>query len=81
MDNMQLITTFLGWCTVVNFGIYLLSVLILMGFREPVKKIHSIISAVSVDKCDDFYFNYLGFYKIAIIFLNVAPYAALKIMV
>jgi hypothetical protein len=52
-----------------------------MGFREPVKKIHSIISAVSVDKCDDFYFNYLGFYKIAIIVLNVAPYAALKIMV
>ena len=52
-----------------------------MGFREPIKKIHSRLSAVSIDKCDELYFNYLGCCKMALIVLNMEPYAALKIMV
>jgi len=80
MDNIQAITTFLGWCTVINLGVYLFTVLALMGFREPVKKIHSKLSDVSSEKLDELYFNYLGSYKMAILILNIVPYAALKIM-
>ncbi len=80
MEEIQAITTFLGWCTVINLGIYLFTALTLMGFREPVKSIHSKLSAVSSEKLDELYFNYLGGFKIAIIILNIAPYAALKLM-
>lgn len=81
MENIQVITTFLGWCTVVNLGIYLFTAFALMGFREPIKKIHSIVSAVAGEKLDELYFNYLASFKMAIIILNIAPYAALKLMV
>ena len=80
MENIQVITAFVGWCTVVNLGIYLFTALALMGFREPIKKIHSKVSAVPSEKLNELYFDYLGHYKMAIIVLNIAPYAALKLM-
>tara|TARA_B110000858_G_scaffold194218_1_gene248186 strand:- start:37769 stop:38014 length:246 start_codon:yes stop_codon:yes gene_type:complete len=80
MDNIQVITIFVGWCAVINMGIYLLSALALMGFKGPVRKIHSKLSGLSSEKLDELYFNYLGSYKMAIIILNIAPYFALKLM-
>ena len=80
MENLQTITAFLGWCTVVNVGIYLLIALSLMGLREPIKKIHSKISAVPSEKLNELYFNYLGNFKVAIIILNLVPYLSLKLM-
>ena len=80
MENIHVATTFFGWCTVVNLGIFLLTALALMGFREPVKKIHSKVSAVPSEKLDELYFSYLGSFKMAIIILNIAPYAALNLM-
>jgi len=38
------------------------------------------MSAVSYEKVDELYFNYLGTFKMAIIILNIAPYSALKLM-
>jgi len=81
MENIHEATAFLGWCTVVNLGIYLFTALALMGFREPIKKIHSKVSGVPSEKLDELYFNYLGSFKMAIIILNIAPYAALNLMV
>lgn len=70
----------MGWCTAVNLSIYSLAALALMSFREPVKAIHTKLTAVPAAKLDELYFNYLGNFKIAIIFLNITPYAALKLM-
>ncbi|HCM05796.1 MAG TPA: hypothetical protein DIC30_07270 [Oceanospirillales bacterium] len=80
MENIQTITTFFGWCSVINLGIYLLTVLALMGLRDSVKKIHVRLFAILSEKLDELYFNYLGSFKMAIIIFNIAPYAALKLM-
>ena len=80
MENLPAITAFIGWCTVVNLGFYSLTALVVLGFREPVKAIHTRLSAVPAAKLDELYFNYLGNFKIAIIILNITPYAALKLM-
>jgi len=80
MENIQTITTFLGWFTIINLGIYIFTSIMLIMFKEPVKNIHSKLFAVSTDKLDEVYFNYLANYKLGILFLNIAPYLALKIM-
>ena len=80
MDNMQTLTTFLGWCTTINLGIYLFTAIVLIVFRKPVKNIHSKLYGISIEKLDEVYFNYLANYKLAIIILNIVPYAALKII-
>jgi len=80
MENIQTITTFLGWCTVINLGMYIFTAIMLTILKKPVKNIHSKLSGISVEKLDEVYFNYLGNYKLAIIILNIVPYIALKIM-
>jgi len=80
MENIQTITTFLGWCTVINLGIYIFTSIMLIILKEPVKKIHSKLFTISSEKLDKVYFNYLANYKLLILALNIAPYLALKIM-
>ncbi|PCJ34458.1 MAG: hypothetical protein COA75_13520 [Cellvibrionales bacterium] len=80
MDNISAITTFFGWCTVVNLGIYAITALALTLFRNIIKDLHSKLMGVPTDKLDELYFNYLGKFKLAIITLSITPYIALKVM-
>ena len=80
MDNISEITTFLGWCTVVNIGIYAITAIALTLFRNTIKDIHSKLSGVPTEKLDELYFNYLGNFKLAIIILCLTPYIALKVI-
>jgi len=80
MGDLSTITTFLGWCTVVNLGLYLFTAVMLTVARAPVKNIHLKLSGVSADKLDEMYFNYLGNFKLALFIFNIAPYISLKIM-
>lgn len=81
MENVSIVTAFLGWCTVLNLVIYTFTALTLLIFREPVKAIHSKLTGLSPDKLDEAYFHYLANYKLALIVLNVVPYLALKLLV
>ena len=80
MDEISTVTTFLGWCTVINIGLLAYSTIMLSLFRAPAKRIHSKLSGVGEEGLDAIYFNFLGNYKLAILVLNIAPYFALKIM-
>jgi hypothetical protein len=78
--NMHALTVFLGWCSVINIGVLLVSTLALIAIRGPVSSIHSKLFGVSQSDLAPLYMQYLGNYKIAIIILNIVPYLALKIM-
>ena len=80
MDDLNSITTFLGWCTLINIGMLTYSTVMLMVFREPVKRIHSKLFGISQESLDTLYFNFLGNYKLAIFIFNLVPYCALRIM-
>ena len=72
--------TFFGWCTVINFGILLLSTVALLAFRKPVTNIHAKMFGMDDVALSQEYFRYLGQYKIATIVLSLVPYLALKII-
>lgn len=80
MENIAVITTFLGWCTLLNIGLLTYSSVMTIVFNAPVKKLHSKITHVSPEKLDELYFSFLGNYKLAIFIFNLVPYCALKIM-
>ncbi len=80
MDNVSTITTFLGWCTLLNIGLLAFSSFMITLLNTPLKAIHSKITRVSIDKLDELYFTFLGNYKLAILVLNLTPYCALKLM-
>jgi hypothetical protein len=78
--DMETLTTFFGWCTVINIGILMFTTLLLAVLRDFVTSLHSKIMGVDKEKLPDAYFEYLGKYKIAIIVLNLVPYVSLKLM-
>lgn len=80
MIAIDTLTTFLGWCSVINIGVLVLSTIILMIMREPIVGIHSRLFGLNPAELPATYFQYLGNYKIAIFIFNLVPYIALKVM-
>ena len=81
MITIDTLTTFLGWCSVINISIFVFSVIILMTLRDPILNVHSKLFGLNPVNLPLNYFQYLGNYKLAILMFNVTPYVALKIMI
>jgi len=81
MVTLDTLTTFLGWCAILNIGVMLISTLAVTAFKQPVIRLHSRMFGLAPEELPVMYFNYLGNYKIAIYMLNFVPYFALKIMI
>jgi hypothetical protein len=80
MTDMNTLTTFLGWCSIINISVLFLSTVALGLVRKPVARMHSKIFGVSESDLPSAYMQYLGNYKIVIIVFNLVPYIALKII-
>lgn len=78
MNSIKILATFLGWCTIINFGILLLGALIwILAIPYTSQLAASMISPREVKVS---FFNGLMIYRAGIVFLNLVPYIALKIM-
>lgn len=78
--NINEITVFLGWCTVVNLSIYAFSTLFITVFKSFTISLHSKLIGIDALELPSLYFKYLGNYKIGILIFNFAPYIALRLM-
>jgi len=76
MTSVETLTTFFGWCTVINLGLMLS--LLARGFF--VRRFAASVFGVSEEQVRTAYLNVLMQYRSAILILNLAPYIALKIM-
>jgi len=81
MMTLDALTTFFGWCAIINITVLLISTILLMLFKQPIMRLHSKFFGVSADELPTMYFNYLGNYKIATYVISIVPYIALKVMV
>ena len=80
MNPIDTLATFFGWCTVINLGIYLISVVGVTFFRGMVLWINTRIFTISEEDVARVSFQYVAAYKLAITILCFTPYVALKIM-
>lgn len=80
MADLEILTTFLGWCSIINIGLLLFYTVWLMAFQNFTKKAHSALLGIDQDILDPIYFQYLANYKLAVLIFNIVPYLALKIM-
>lgn len=77
--SIEQIAVLLGWCTVLNFGVLMLTMIMLTLFRKPVHGLHTKISGLSTDELNKLYFQYLGNFKILWILFNLTPYLVIRI--
>jgi hypothetical protein len=80
MNTIEVIREFLGWCSVINIGLLVLSSILIIAIRHPVSRIHAEMFDLDERGVRHAYFQYLGKYKVAIIVFNIVPYFALKVM-
>lgn len=80
MTDLETLTTFFGWCSIINIGLLFFYAIWLMAFQGLTKKVHSAMLGVDQNMLDPIYFQYLANYKLAVLIFNIVPYVALKIM-
>ena len=70
------LTEFLGWASVVNIVLLLLTTIMVIATGGTVSRIYSGLFGLDEKDLGRAYFQYIALYKIAIIVFNVAPYIA-----
>lgn len=80
MFDINTLTTFFGWCSVINIIILIFSSLSLVLFKGFIIKVHSNLLSINQEDLPKLYFKYLSNYKIGVVIFNVVPYFALKLM-
>jgi len=80
MNSLQAWTTFFGWLTVVNIGIYLLTVGALAAMRSFVHRTNAKMFGISEEEVANTSFKYVGAYKLLITVFCFAPWLVLKLM-
>ena len=80
MMSIEEVTELLGWVSVINIAILLLSTFAVISMRKRITNIHTKLFGLNEKDLGNAYFQYLAQFKIAIIVLNIAPYFALKIL-
>lgn len=79
--NLETLTEFLGWVTLINIGMLTFATLFVVAFRDFTINMHSRMFHLDQQALSRAYFSYLGNYKIIIITFNLVPWLALKIMI
>ena len=78
--TVEMVRAVLGWCAVINFGLLMLSSILLIAVRGAVSRIHAKMFNLDEKYLSQAYFQFLAQYKIAIIVFNIVPYFALRIV-
>ena len=76
MTSIETLTTFFGWCSVINIGFLL--ALLLRGI--VIRKLAAKVFGVTIEEAKTAYMNVFMQYRNATLVFSVAPYIALKIM-
>ena len=80
MNTIEAVREFFWWCSIINIGLLMVSVIFVVSLRDPILRIHTKMFNLEESVLSRGYFQYLAQYKIAVIVFNIVPYFALKIM-
>ena len=76
--DVQKLTAFFLWCTVIDGALLVLWVIVSMVAPDLVYRMQSTFFPIPRESFDVVMYSSLGLFKIFWLFFNVAPYAALR---
>jgi len=71
---------FLGWMTLINLGIFMLSAIMCMTMKGVIQRMHGKMFGLAPETINAFLYGWLGFYKIIFIVFVLVPWIALTII-
>ena len=78
--SVELVRSFLLWCTVLNYGLLLLWALLFMLPHQWMYRIWGRWFRLSAERFDAINAAGIVFYKAAVLLFNLVPYVALRIV-
>ncbi|MBA7698890.1 hypothetical protein ES703_107573 [subsurface metagenome] len=78
--DIQTLTAFFMWCTILNFALLLLSSLIYLCAGDWAYRIHSKWFSISRETFNVAFYSFIALYKLLVIVFNLIPYIALLIV-
>lgn len=75
--NMDQLTEFFKWMTIINIGLLLFSTFAVMALKSLMVNMHTKLFGVSETQISVAVYAYLGLFKVLIIVFNIVPYIAL----
>ena len=78
--DIQTLTSFFMWCTIINLCVYLVWVTFLIILPDFVYNIQSRFFPISRETFNTVIYSFLGAFKIFFLVFNVTPYVALLII-
>jgi hypothetical protein len=78
--EMQILTDFFKWCTILNGGLLIFSSFMLLCVGDLVYRIHSKWFPMSREAFNVVIYSFVGVFKLIWIAFNVVPYVALLII-
>jgi len=78
--DMQNLTEFFKWCTILAAGIYIYTAIMVIVFPDFIYNMQSRWFKLSRETFNISIYAYLGFYKVMFILFVLVPYLALLIM-
>lgn len=78
--DIQVLTRFFLWCSLINGGFFLLASLIIMLRPDFIFNIHSRIFKISREQFNMAVYGFLGLMKVVFLVFNLTPYIALLII-
>ena len=78
--DIQTLTTFFMWCTIINGGIFVLWTVFTMFAPDFIYRTQSKWLPIPRESFNVIIYSFLGLVKVVFFFFNVVPYVALLIM-
>ncbi len=78
--DIEFVRTVLGWCALVNIGLFLIWFLVFMTAHDAVYKIHGLWFSISKEEFDKAHYVMMGMYKLFTLLFFVIPYLVLRVL-
>jgi hypothetical protein len=78
--TLQLLSDFFLWCTIINGGLLIFWVLIIWLSPDLVYRTQRYWFPLSREQFDQVIYAFLGLFKIFLLFFNLTPYLALRML-
>ena len=76
IENLRIL---LGWCTLINVGMFAVWSLAFVFAHDLVVKVHTRWFKISEERFDEIHYTMMGYYKLAVVLFNLAPYLVLRL--
>ena len=78
--DIQTLTAFFMWCTILNFALLLLSSLMCICAGDWTYRMHNKLFSISRETFNVAIYSFIALYKLLVIVFNLIPYIALVII-